>query len=539
MKDTIKEQLAKIARDDANKPRKNVVVLGAGMAGLASAYELSKLGHHVTIIEATNRPGGRVWTKRFDATSEYHELGAMRIPASHNYTRHYICETGLHAKLRSFVTSHDNVNCFYYLRGQVCRIREASTKLLPHYRLSSLERKVASDEVPPALFGIHLVNALASLNESDRASLLGAPFLTDRAAQLERESLGEFLEKRVESDDARELIGCVTGLEVWWEQAVSMFLRDEITENGIGLQELAGGMDQLPSKLAMLLPNNTIRFNVEILSIELTENGVRLRTRPTIPPSPDGSHWDSPPSDQPVQEELADFVICTLPFGVMRRMELRHFSSLKMRAIRNLNYASSTKVLLHCKERFWELGGPDEKIVGGASLSDQITRATYYPSDHAVPRTTRFADKGTSTRERFKGFATASLPSAMESAAGFADSPGPGVLVGSYNWGRDARRLGSLPIAERGTAVIDVLRNFHPTIDQYVDDVASMYWDGFRWCRGAFCFMRPGDLKSYYHSAIVPEGRVHFAGEHCSLEQGWIQGALISALRAVEELVRR
>src|SRR5262245_13345874 len=37
-----------------------VVVVGAGFSGLAAAYELSKAGYEVTVVEARNRIGGRV-----------------------------------------------------------------------------------------------------------------------------------------------------------------------------------------------------------------------------------------------------------------------------------------------------------------------------------------------------------------------------------------------------------------------------------------------------------------------------------------------
>ena len=36
-----------------------VVVLGGGIGGLVSAYELRKLGYSVTLLEARERPGGR------------------------------------------------------------------------------------------------------------------------------------------------------------------------------------------------------------------------------------------------------------------------------------------------------------------------------------------------------------------------------------------------------------------------------------------------------------------------------------------------
>src|SRR5262245_43817876 len=41
-----------------------VAVLGAGMAGLTAAYELRKAGYQCRVLEARDRPGGRVWTVR-------------------------------------------------------------------------------------------------------------------------------------------------------------------------------------------------------------------------------------------------------------------------------------------------------------------------------------------------------------------------------------------------------------------------------------------------------------------------------------------
>jgi NADPH-dependent 2,4-dienoyl-CoA reductase/sulfur reductase-like enzyme len=67
---------------------KKVIVIGAGLAGLSSAYELAHAGHDVTVIEARTRSGGRVWTLR-DSFPEgpRAEAGATNVFDNHEWTR--------------------------------------------------------------------------------------------------------------------------------------------------------------------------------------------------------------------------------------------------------------------------------------------------------------------------------------------------------------------------------------------------------------------------------------------------------------------
>ena len=67
------------------------------MAGLVAAMELKRAGHTVTILEASRRVGGRVWTLRepYFTHGLYAEGGAMRIPAVHKLTMSYIRKFGL------------------------------------------------------------------------------------------------------------------------------------------------------------------------------------------------------------------------------------------------------------------------------------------------------------------------------------------------------------------------------------------------------------------------------------------------------------
>ena len=81
---------------------KKVIVVGAGLAGLSAAYELTQAGHDVTILEAQMRPGGRVLTLREPFSDGlYAEAGAARIQDTHNLTLKYA---------RLFNISHKNIN---------------------------------------------------------------------------------------------------------------------------------------------------------------------------------------------------------------------------------------------------------------------------------------------------------------------------------------------------------------------------------------------------------------------------------------------
>src|SRR5260370_42377619 len=77
-------------------PNRQALVLGAGLAGLAAAYELKKAGFAVTVLEARSRPGGRVLTWRDPfADGLYAEMGAEYVDATDEYDHRYCKELGL------------------------------------------------------------------------------------------------------------------------------------------------------------------------------------------------------------------------------------------------------------------------------------------------------------------------------------------------------------------------------------------------------------------------------------------------------------
>jgi monoamine oxidase len=492
---TIDQQLTQIKAASQGKTPKKILILGAGMAGLAAAYELTQCGHEVKIVEASARLGGRVWTHRFK-NGQHGEFGAMRIPASHDYTRHYITQFDL--KLRSFINS--NPNTYRDFEGVICRATEAAHKIGDLFYLSKIDREGIQDDLDAIYLRI-IQKTISYLDETEKTQLFGVGSLSAKLNQLDQ-SLLQTLRQYADTYDAIRFMGKATVLDDYWHRSTLMFIREEIDGAFTGLQEIVGGMDCLPNALAnALLPDgrqlrDLIHFRTEVREIDHHPAGITVTCQ----------------HDGKLEQSTFPYVLCTIPFSVLRRVQMRGIpNSQKIHdAIQGLTYHSSTKVLLNCTQRFWEQDENEvNRIYGGASISDSITQMTFYPSDNADNKNPEI-------------------------------SKGPGVLLGSYSWGATARRMGVLPPLERGELVVDRVSRFHAQLKDYLDQTepsASMAWDQYPFATGAFSSPNPHDLELFFPAASQPVGRLFFAGEHLSPYPTWIQGGLWSALQAVEKIV--
>jgi monoamine oxidase len=516
---TIHERLADIAR--LNRGKKRVTVLGAGMAGLAAAHELARLGHEVEVLEGSERVGGRVHTARFDDGS-YAELGAMRVPKTHDYTHHYIGLLDL--PLHPFVNSVPEN--FVDLRGKIVRASESAAELMPLYDLPATLAKLPSGG---AVFGALLDHAVDCLTDRDQQHLFTGKLDSDLLRSFDALSLGEFLHK-VSGPGVRAAVADFTCLEPFWDLSLGVFLREELQDTGDNLTTIRGGMAKLPVRLAEAVEAQgvAIRRNVEVRGIEVLAGGrVQLRLL----------------DEGVARTQVCENVVCTLPFSVLRRLDLRGISQAKRDAIMNLHYVSAYKLAIHCKERFWE---QNYGICGGASVSDQIYRQVYYPQDHMevhrqAPLLKTLGGRAMAMSQ-FSGSGKGRGSKHTLSSDGYLASLQPGAQCKSpgalliYNWGQDAVRLGHLTLDQQVDVALDRIARFHPEIREFFVDATPMCWDTNPWTSGAFSLWRPGQLAELWPAVTQAEGSLRFAGEHCSTDNGWIQGALESSLRVVLDI---
>ncbi|KAF3847214.1 hypothetical protein F7725_020242 [Dissostichus mawsoni] len=95
------------------KTPRHIAIVGGGIAGLTAAKILEDAGHKVTIIEASNRIGGRVETFRNNREGWYAEIGAMRIPSFHKILLSFVSK--LQISLNPFI--QDDINTYYLING--------------------------------------------------------------------------------------------------------------------------------------------------------------------------------------------------------------------------------------------------------------------------------------------------------------------------------------------------------------------------------------------------------------------------------------
>jgi monoamine oxidase len=241
---------------------------------------------------------------------------------------------------------------------------------------------------------------------------------------------------------------------------------------------IEGGNDKLPKAFASSL-RERIHYGAPVVGIMPGPLSVRIAVK-------DASG---------VQQVTADRLICAVPFTTLRDIEISPaFSPLKQRAIAEALSTSVTRTFLQCRTRFWTANG----LSGGASTDLPVTSLSHVTNDQ----------------------------------------PGPRAILESYTAGANARRLAQMPIGDRLDFVVDHSGRIFPELRSQFEGGTSISWGTDPWAKGAYAWFKPGQLALLPPRANAPEGRVHFAGDHTSALPGWMQGALASAQRVVQEIQR-
>lgn len=517
-----------------------VAIIGGGLAGLSAAFELRKLGFDITIFEAEDkRIGGRVYTHYFDKQKNlYGELGAMRISVSHETTWHYLDLFQLNT--RPFVQTNENT--YRYVRGIRVKNDPAGQNvekcIYPSFDMTSVERNTPWPELEELVYDQYL---RAIPPEVRREILEVKDEYSPQIKNADFHNLQQMMKSLGLSEGAIEMLSSVDpfiGATLY--QSYFEILQETYPVSFSFLYEIIGGMVKLPEAFLKSLLSN---FPKEYL--------------PCIPPEAIGKiQWkqgyqvtglcqyikeDSVAveykrlKDDKSSHEFFDYVVCAIPFSNLRLMNLKpQFSPSKMQAIKTMKMMTAQKTLFLFNYRFWEAGGPDQRIVGGGSTTDQVINTIWYPSNHAA----------VCQQENLHKIGIFESPACRWDMLSTASPNRPGVLIASYNWTQDAIRLGnfieplSMEIVKSQVEEVHGLPN--GSLDYIVAGCKRLHWNRYPWTLGAFAFYDPGQKTLFSKVVTEPEynRRVFFAGEHISVSRAWIQGALQTGMLAANNIAR-
>jgi monoamine oxidase len=466
-----------------SKPKK-VLILGAGISGLTAAYELSRKGYQVQVLDASFRAGGRNLTLRhgdridetgfpqvcrFDKDPDlYFNAGPARIPGHHQHLLEYCKELGV--ELAPFI--NDNRNAW-----------------------------VQDD----AMFGGKPIRAREYLNDTRGfvAELMAKSMKRDditapmTAADWER--LREYLRQFGELDPQFKYFGTArSGLashdytradvlkqplspsELMKSRFMYIMSFGETDDQAAMMMEPVGGMDRIVSGF-MAKVGHLVQLESQVQRIWLGQRGVEVTYRR---------------NGEPVSAR-ADYVLNCIPVQLLAGIE-NNFPAEYVTGLAAVPRGKLFKIGLQMKERFWEKEG----IFGGISWTLQDIQQIWYPA-HGIHRQ-------------------------------------KGVVLAAYTFNPEAgEKFARLSPAERIRLAVEQGSKVHPDYVKHVENGVTIAWHQMNHMLGCAAQWEPELLKQWFAKLQRPVGAHYLIGDQISYHPGWQEGAIASAHHAIADIDAR
>jgi monoamine oxidase len=332
---------------------RTVTVIGAGLAGLAAAYDLHRAGWKVTVLEARNRVGGRVYSLRNFSNGLVAEGGGEFIDECHK------CMLAL-------------VNEFSLKVGRV------GSWQLENQDWGSFEGK-AGPMSDVEIWGVNLREeietiwrALAELGKSVPDPL--QPQAAPEAERLDQQSTADWirslevhpLAKKDFIQHIRAEYTCEPERHSLLDLARNASMYYTTADRNMNFRVI-GGNDLIPCALAAALPD--VRLNAPVTSIRVLPDEVAV-------------------TYQQVNSHLtisSAFAILAIPLTMARLIEFNPpLPAAHQRMIHELSYGSVTKVLIEYRKRFWKERGWNGRLSTDAPLGFTWHATSHVEDQHGI-----------------------------------------------------------------------------------------------------------------------------------------------------------
>ena len=374
---------------------KNIIIIGAGISGLAAAKNLKDRGAKVTVLEARDRIGGRIWTSHLWKDMPM-DLGASWI---HGTKGNPITQLAAQAKIKRVSTSYD-----------------ASATFGPNGAQIDLTDDL--EMVEAAFDGIRELAENRSSDISIASAVHNSNFWID-ATPAQKRSMRFFINSTIEQEYGGS-----------WSKT-SLWNFDDSKEFKGGDVYFPNGYGQI---IDLLAKGQNIRLNERVSKIDETQSGVTVATM----------------SGQSYQ---GDHVIVTVPLGVLQSNDVKFGTSLsaqKRSAIQDLGMGLLNKTWLRFNNANWPqdldwlewLGPKDGYFAEWVSL--------YHSAKLPVLLAFHAADQAREMEKLSDAAMLAASHDALKSMLG-SSAPKP-ISIQTTRWSQDPFSLGSYSYHAVGTS---------------------------------------------------------------------------------------
>lgn len=311
---------------------RTVTVIGAGMAGLAAAYDLHRAGWKVTVLEARDRVGGRIYSLRNFSNGLVAEGGGEFIDENHRRMLAYANELGL----------------------QVGRVGSWQGQAGDWAALDGKAGPILHTDV----WGVDLDGEIENVWQ-ELAELAKSvpdphqPQLAPEAERLDRQSTADWIQsldvhplaKNDFIQHIRAEYTCEPEQLSLLDLARNAAMYYSTLERAVNYRVI-GGNDQIPRTLADRLPD--VRLGGPVVSVSVHPDEVEVTYR-------QGDSYTTVRSA---------FAVLATPLTTARLIEFSPpLPDAHRKLVNELGYGAVTKVLIEYRKRFWDERGWNGRLV--------------------------------------------------------------------------------------------------------------------------------------------------------------------------------